>query len=409
MSKLKKALLISALLIIAILIGYGLFYFFRRSPTGQNIFGPLPTTSSTNQFPNSTIRTSTLPTDQISNPNNNQLPSSRNPNPTYYKPDVVRVATTDPAVFTSINTQGQTRYYNEGDGKFYQINSDGSIKPLSDQIFYGAQNVTWSKAQNKAVVEFPDSSKIVYNFDTKKQTTLPKYWENFSFSSDGNELAAKSIGLSPENRWLVTTKDDGTGTKFIENLGDYADRVAVNWSPSRQVVAFSQTGEPAGGGLDRRQILLLGTQGENLKSLTIEGLDFLPQWSPSGKQLLYSVDSSRTNFKPELWFVDAYGDSIGNNRANLQIATWANKCTFATDTTVFCAVPRDLPDGSGISPEIAGGSSDDLFKIDLKSGTKIPVSLGDKNYNVGTISYNKEKNSIFFTDKSQTGIFEVKL
>jgi hypothetical protein len=46
----------------------------------------------------------------------------------------------------------------------------------------------------------------------------------------------------------------------IQELGDNADKVTVNWSPSRQTVAFSQTGNPAGG--EQRQILLIGMHQE---------------------------------------------------------------------------------------------------------------------------------------------------
>jgi Tol biopolymer transport system component len=213
------------------------------------------------------------------------------------------------------------------------------------------------------------------------------------------------VGLSPENRWVIVTKDDGTGTKLIEPIGNNVDKVSVNWSPSRQTVAFAQTGEPLG--LDRREIILLGTQGENLKSLVVEGLDFVPQWSPTGQKLLYSVDSSRSDFKPELWIANSYGDAIGSDRQLLKINTWANKCTFGDDNTLFCAVPRDLPQGAGITPEI-NNSSDDLYKIDLKTGTKIPISTGE-NFQVSSLSYDKNTNKIIFTKLSGPGVFEVKL
>lgn len=405
----KKIALIVGLLLVAILIGYGLYYFFRKTPIGQSIFGPTPPPTSTIGLPDTRPRTSTGPDNGQTTPTSTiGLPTDLGTPPiTYYQPRAVTQISSDLATFPSVSDAGAMRYYNASDGKFYRVNADGSIREMTDQIFYNAQNVTWAKTKDKAVIELPDRNKIVYNFDTKKQTTLPQHWEDFSFSADSSQLAAKSIALSPENRWLVTTNDDGSQTKLVEHLGDYADRVNVDWSPSRQVVAFSQTGEPLG--MDRREVLLLGTQGENFKSVIIEGLDFMPQWSPTGKKLLYSVDSARTQFKPELWVVNAFGDDIGSNRTSLKLNTWANKCTFGDDTTLFCAVPRDLPEGAGISPEIANGSSDDMFKIDLKSGTRTPISLGDSEYRVKNLSYDRAKNSLFFTDNSQAGVFEVKL
>lgn len=403
---LKKILLIIALVIVAGLILFGIFYFFRSTPIGQRILRGTPSTS-TPQLPQAPVRTSTLPSNVT--PDGGQLPIGTDISsiPTYYQPKPVNQITSDQALFSSLGTNGNLRYHNIADGKFYQVLPNGAIKELSDQVFYNVKNATWAKNKNQAVLEFPDESKIVYNFDTKKQVTIPKHWEDFSFSSDGNELAAKSVGLSPENRWLVVTNDDGSGTRLIEPIGNNVDKIHVDWSPSRQTLAFSQIGgEPLG--LDRREVLLVGTQGENLKSLIIEGLDFIPQWSPTGQKLLYSVDSARTDFKPELWIVNAYGDNIGSDRRTLNLNTWADKCSFGDDNTLFCAVPKELPQGAGINPEI-NTSPDDLYKIDLKSGTKIPVSLGDDNYRIHTISYDKEQNKVFFTDRSRPGVFEVKL
>ncbi|EKD43536.1 MAG: hypothetical protein ACD_72C00236G0001, partial [uncultured bacterium] len=102
------------------------------------------------------------------------------------------------------------------------------------------------------------------------------------------------------------------------------------------------------------------------------------------------------------------GDNIDNNRQMLKLNTWPEKCTFAENNTLFCAVPRDLPQGAGILPEVAANSLDDMYKIDLKSGLKTNVSLGG-DYNVQNISYDKTKNKIYFTDKNLNGVYEINL
>jgi dipeptidyl aminopeptidase/acylaminoacyl peptidase len=298
------------------------------------------------------------------------------------------------------------RYYNANDGKFYRVLPNGTIEKLSDEVFYNAEKVTWAKNKNQAVIEYPDKAKIVYNFDTKKQVSLPKHWEEFSFSSDGNQIAAKSLGLDPSNRWLATINSDGTGAKFIEPMGENADKVIINWSPNQQVVAFSQTGAPQGG--ERREVLFVGLNGENFKSAIVDGSGFLPQWSSSGQKLLYSVYSSRSEFKPELWIVDAQGDNIGNNRKLLQLNTWADKCTFGNDETIYCAVPKDLPVGAGMSRTIANSNYDELYKIDLKTNLKTPISL-DGNYTINSIFYDSAKNKLLFTDLNKTGLYQSQL
>ena len=405
---LKRILLILGLLVVSGLIAYGLYFIFTSTGKIGQPQQPSNTTTPSGQLPGSgNAPATTTGTTQV--PGGELLPVSgiiQSTTPAYYKPAVINQVLSETATYPSLNAGGDFRYYNANDGKFYRVLPNGQISALADQVFFNAQKVTWAKNKNEAVIEYPDSSKIIYNFDTNKQVTLPKHWQDFSFSSDGSQIAAKSIGLDASNRWLVTINSDGTGTRLIEPLGDNADKVTVNWSPSQQVAAFSQTGAPQSG--EAREILFVGLNGENFKSTIVEGSGFQPQWSTTGSKLLYSVYSSRSDFKPELWLVDAYGDTIGNNRHLLKLNTWADKCTFSNDSTLFCAVPKDLPTGAGMSRDIAIYNYDDLYKIDLKTGLKTPIPLND-NYNVTNISYDANHNKVIFTDLNKTGVFESQL
>ena len=408
MSLLKRILLIILLLVIAGLIGYTLYYFFTK--TGQIGGGP---TGNEQQLPNGQLPGSGTRTTTVTGGNQGQngelLPTAgiiQSSTPSYYKPIITSQILAETASYPSVNGGGDLRYYSANDGKFYRITAGGAIQTLSDQVFYNAQKITWSNNKNEAIIEYPDSSKIIYNFDTKKQVTLPKHWQEFSFSKDGNQIAAKSLGLDPSNRWLITVNSDGTGTKLIEPMGENSDKVIVNWSPNQQVAAFSQTGAAQGG--ERREVLFVGLNGENFKSAIVDGSGFLPQWSTTGQKLLYSVYSSRSDFKPELWIVDSQGDSIGNNRKLLQINTWADKCTFSNDETLFCAVPRDLPTGAGMSRTVAEFNYDDLYKIDLRTNLKTPIAI-DGDFNINNIFYDTARNKILFTDLHKSGVFESQL
>ena len=406
----KKIIIIILFFITAAAIALALYWFFFRTTTGQKLIGvslpPPPTTTAQLPAAGQRAATGTIGIGAGVRP----LPSAAGvpvPSPAYYKPVPVTQIVSDYALNPSVNKNGDLRYYNGSDGKFYRRLADGTVTPMSDQVFYNAQTVTWGNKEDKAIIEYPDSNKILYNFDTKQQVTLFKHWQDFSFSSDDNQIAAKSMGLSPENRWLITFADNGTNSQIIEPLGDNADKVKVDWSPSRQTVALAQTADPIGG--ERRAILLVGQNHENFKALTTEGFGFRSQWSPSGQRILYSVYSSRTNFLPELWISNSYGDLIDTGRQSIKLYTWADRCAFASEQIVYCAVPRDLPKGAGLMPEIAADSATDLVKVDLSTNLKTQIGMGDNPYHIDKLFYDKITNKVMFTDKTQTGVFEVNL
>jgi len=403
----KQIIMMVVLVVVTIIIGIAMYLLYRKTAPSK-MGRPTATTTPVGAFPTAGQRvTSTI----ITQADGTQivLPSSIGitTTPTVYRPEAVSKISSDFATYASANKNGNYRYHNTLNGKFYRIDTKGKLTELADKTFYNVKDVTWAPTKDLAVIEYPDSSKIIYNFEKNTQVSIPKHWQEFSFSSDSSEIAAKSMGLSPSSRYLITTKDDGTGTKIIEGMGNNSQYVDISWSPSKQVVAFSQTGRSLGG--DRREVLMVGLNGENFKSLEIEGSNFEPQWSDTGKKLLYSVNNARSSYKPELWITDSYGDSIGNNRTLVNLNTWASKCTFSGDTTLFCAVPRTLPVGAGMNKAVANSTYDNLYKIDLTTGLKTPLSLGNDNFTVDTISYNKTKGKILFTDLNKTGIYEVNL
>ena len=160
---------------------------------------------------------------------------------------------------------------------------------------------------------------------------------------------------------------------------------------------------------DKQEVFFVGLNGENFKSAIVEGRGLETQWSPTGNTLLYSVYHSRDEYKPRLWIVNASGDSIGSGRQNLDINTWAEKCTFASNTEVYCAVPETLEAGAGLVPEVANQTKDDLYKIDLTTGAKTLIAVPNGAYNISEIIVPPSQDSLYFTDKSSEMIYQIKL
>lgn len=413
----KKIFLILAFLALIFLIGYLIWRLFFQaviapsvSPTASGTPGGLPTAG----LGSSTIINQTgpggLPTSGEPG-TNTPLPGTGVPN--LNEPNSIAVGgitktelvNRAPSLDPTVSKNGGIQYYDRNDGKFYTIGADGKKVLLSDKVFHSVENVTWAPDKTKAVLEYPDGSKILYNFSTQKQVTLPAHWKDFSFSPSSDKLISKSIGIDPENRWLVVSNDDGSQAKALEEIGTQDKTVYPSWSPNNQIVALYTEGVD----FDRQEVFFVGLNGENFKSTIIEGRGFQSQWSSDGDQLLYSVYNTRDDLKPRLWLVEANGNTIGQNRTSLDIQTWANKCTFATDTEVYCAVPDNLERGAGLFPELADKTQDSLYKIDLSTGTQKLIAVPDGAYNISQIVVPSGQDYLYFTDKFSGSIYKVKL
>ncbi|MDD2680573.1 MAG: hypothetical protein PHE20_00545 [Patescibacteria group bacterium] len=317
----------------------------------------------------------------------------------------IKTVTSAPVLNPTMTSNNQLRYYNNNDGKFYTLNSSGELVTLSDKVFHQVQNVTWSGDGNQAILEYPDGSKINYNFNTQKQVTLPKHWEDFSFSPTGTSISAKSMGDDVENRYLITANADGSKASSLSAIGNNAGDVYPIWSPNNQIAAMYTRGVD----FNRQELFFVGLNNENFKSTIINGRGFQSQWSDQGDKLLYSVYSSDNNMNPSLWFVSAQGDNIGQNRTNIGLSTWANKCTFATNNEVYCAVPENLPEGSGLFPELANKTSDLLYKIDTATGIKKLIAIPENASNISNIMVASDQKILYFTDQITGQIYSIQL
>ncbi|MFH1253201.1 MAG: hypothetical protein V1664_02615 [Candidatus Uhrbacteria bacterium] len=364
----KKILLILAFVISVIGIGTLLYFMFFAPSSGQ-ISGPIDGITGGNI-------TGQLPSAQTGTPTAITTPSETTEN----LPEAAEIAnggltktnilTTGSVSGTSLSLDGKNmNYYDTKDNRFYTINTDGTYTKLSNKQFPDAENISWNTGGDKAVIEFPDGSNVVYDFTSEIQVTLPKHWEEFEFSPANDEIIAKSIGLDPDSRAIVVSNDDGSQVRAVQALGENADKVQINPSPNDQIIAFSDTGDVQVGGLDRRMIIPVGKNKENFKGLVVEGLGFEAIWNTRGSTILYSVYGSFSNNKPLLWVVDGSANSLGGNRRSLGLNTWVDKCVFTDATTAYCAVPQDLPNNSGFQPSMYKNTSDDVYKINLTSGS----------------------------------------
>ncbi|MBI4599708.1 hypothetical protein HY732_02180 [Candidatus Uhrbacteria bacterium] len=407
----KRILLIIGFIVVVILLGALIwFFFFRPTPIA---ISPVPTPPTPSPLP--------IPGPYIPSPGPLPTPTPT-PSPLPEQPQLPKTAEEakgGPVQTTQIQPDANIAPARSSDGSnvvtfdsytgtFHRIKPDGTSEQISDQTFSGATNVTWSPNADKAVIEFLDDTKVVYDFSGKKQiATLPKHWESFNFSPDGEKIAFKSIASDPDNRWLAIANADGSGGTPIEPLGKKSEQFTPLWSPSNQIIGLFEEGLDG----NRKMLYFIGQNNENFKSVTVEGRDIQAQWSPLGTQLLYSGYSSRAGFRPELWIVDALGSTIGNNRRKFDIQTWAEKCTFANNETLYCSVPKTLPEGAGLLPIIAERDStgEAIYKIDLTTGEKRKIAEPDAALILTNLVVSTDQQQLYFTDKYSKKLYTIQL
>jgi len=409
----KKIGLVILFLAVSGAAGYGLYFlFFKPAPTpeptiekpgvsqlpGAVTGKPIEVTPGTQGLPSGTPN---LPVMRIPAATETQIDTVASGRITkvtdlsYQKAEQVALAATGDGV----------RSYDSSDGKFYKITADGERVAMSDTAYKNIENVAWSNTSDQAILEFPDGTNVMYDFDNQKQITLPKDWAEFQFSDDGGKLAFKDMNANPDYQWLAIANPDGSGQKYLEPLGTKASQFHVNWSPTGNVVAEYRTGKSG----DTSSIYFVGQNNENFRTITANGYGVESKWAPDGEKLLYSAHSFSTSNKPMLYIVDAAGDNIGYNHQSLNLNTWADKCAFADKETMYCAVPKELPEGADLLPSIADSTPDYLYKVNVRTGVKSFIAEPEYGYTIDQIMPSENGEDLFFTDKQTGTLHSIKL
>lgn len=307
--------------------------------------------------------------------------------------------------FTSLAGDGTSvNYYDSSTGLFNKVNTDGSISLLSPQIFSNVTKATWAPTTDKAVLEFADKTKLIYDFVSKQSYTLPTQFTDFSFSPDSRQLAAKDMKINSEDRWLVIVDDKGKNKELLEHLGDNADRVVVKWNPAGNIVATTAKS------LDnsRAEVVFLTKDGSQYNSLTVQGRDLRYEYSADGNTMAYSVWNQTSNYQPSLWITSSNPQFIDQGRINTGLKTWADKCTFSGSEAIYCAVPRTIADFAGIDPSTQDGV-DDIYKIDPRTGNSVLIAQPVFPTAISGVSVTRDGKSLFYTEKDSGAINKIDL
>ncbi|MDA0207887.1 MAG: hypothetical protein O3B64_00565 [bacterium] len=394
--RIKQLLQITVFLFVAFLMGLGLYFLFFRSGPQLNPSPDLPAEGATNTSPNLPSSNSGTPVTGIDT--DEEIEQAPDASQVADGGDVLTVQLTSSDIIAPTTVvSGSVRYYDPADGRFYEIDRNGNVTLIASRAFQGAESISLNNGGDSAAIEFPDGSNVLYNLNTNEQTSLPDHWEDFGFSGEGDELASKAIGLDPNNRTLVATSTDGSRTRTIAPLGTNSDKVTINWSPNNTIVGFSQTGS-AQTGFGREQIFLIDENGNEEGALVVEGGSFSARWAPSGNYILYSVAETNNDYRASLWYTRGSGD-VGSERRRINLETWVEKCTFASESVVYCAVPRNGQAYSGFDPEDVF-SPDDVYEINVKTGATRMIGSPVLDLRLFNLSVSADGRDLYFTDQA---------
>lgn len=408
--RLQKILLITAFILFTVGAGFAIYTVFFKTKTisqptpeeQQAGTGTLPEAGSA-QGGNVQAggNGGTLPTSGTTNTGGQAIETEQQASNTVLLKDSITKA-----VSPSSDSAG-ARYYDTETGQFYRVTTDGVSTLMSDQAFPDVETVSWGNTSDKAILEFPDGKNVLYDFTTKKQTTLPAHWEAFEFSSDDYHIVAKSNGSSADLRFLIIAEPNGSNVRAVETLGANASKTHPSFSSSNQVVAYAEVGQASG--VDSQSIILVGQNQENFMSLEVQGRGFEPLWSPSGNTVLYSVWTISNDYKPELWVSGGSPGNINEARKKLNIQTWAHKCAWLGESTVFCAVPDSMPAGIGLQPAAFENIPDHIVKIDLTQGIVTNIGKPEGNLTVRDPVVTADGRNFIFTDMNTGSLYTFRI
>jgi hypothetical protein len=154
---------------------------------------------------------------------------------------------------------------------------------------------------------------------------------------------------------------------------------------------------------------MVGKNHENFPYLITEGRDFLPNWSPSGQSVLYSITRAAEGFRPSLWVSGGAPDNMNDNRRNIALNTWADKCTWLSETKIICAVPITLEEGIAYQRALSIGTPDDIYSIDLATNQITNLGRPDFDPTISRLVPGADGNSVLYQDAQNGQLFRFTL
>jgi len=301
-------------------------------------------------------------------------------------------------------------YYEPNSGALYRLTSSGERIELIRDRFPSVERIVWDAFGDRAILSFPDGSSVMVNFTTNERISLPRGGRDYVFQGDSGDVVFNFVTSDPSRNFLVMGTPDGSEARAIEPIGDRADRVQPTYSPDGSVVGLYRKSA----GVSSEEIIFLGQQDENFKSMVVSGIGFKGVWTPDGNRMLYSVSTPDNNYNPTLWIVDARGDAIGLNNTSLGLSTSVDSCVMNSDgSKAYCSVQDTLPPGTGLYPELFNPREASIYEVNLETGSSKriaePVTEDGRRIPVEQLSLSPDGSELYFVEGRTGRVMKIQL
>lgn len=310
--------------------------------------------------------------------------------------------TTYPVISPSLNgDESKILFYKKEGGELISIGFTGGIEEkLSNITVVDLMEAVWGPDRQRRAVFYLDgeTKKGFLHISTSSTATLPQNIRSFSWSPDGKSLAyllQRSGGTTD----LVVADASGKNPKVI--FSTPIRDASIRWITSNKIVF-----QTAPSGLGEGFIFLF-TRADGVFTRIggpLFGLEAI--WSPDGSRFLVSsTDASGRNL------VLSLRDTTGKTLFNSDVHTLAEKCVFADTNTLYCAVPRALPQETTLPDDYLRGelnTSDVIQVLDFSSRIiNTVVNLGA--FDVSNLIVTKKQDFLFFVNRTDGTLWSYKL
>lgn len=291
-------------------------------------------------------------------------------------------------------------YYKKDGGNLYSSDFSGQKQEkISNLTIVGILEALWSPARDRAAVFYLDQETLkgFLHIGTSSVAILPQNLKSFSWSPDGKSL---SYLIFKDDRLNLVSGD--SAAKNIKNIFSTpvldaqiswvsADKIAMQTAPSGAAEGFIFLYSRASGSFQK----ILGA---------IFGLTSL--WSPdSSRILISSTNSAGRNLRL------AVTDTSGKILFNSNLATLPEKCTWADNKEIYCALPRDISTENIWPDEYLRGevnTTDSLVKVNIEK-KEIEGIFTEEGFDVSSLILSKDKNYLFFINRVDGTLWSLKI